>query len=350
MMDLNDHPMRNKFYTKLKEHNMAEFTHKCWGQKEPYTHHSGNTPIDGGYKSPEVVIVNLPMLNFAESPGDHRSLVFDISTRSLLGVYRYKVCRPVSRPLVTSQASSVRRYNKIIQEQFSIHRIEERLNAVDNMTRYCGYPSPPWLRSMVIKLYKQMTEIRIHAEKRCRKILHPDSNFSATIQMWYNRIHANLQLIRMKEGLTNNTRNVLRFAHHQHIDNPDTLTMEELQEGLQFTGIRRSDLRKQGRGLRKVHLRNCLIDSMEKKQKKRTAAIKQTINREESKRMWYLIKLTVKDPHSPSVLKVQKVINGVIQEYKVQEDVENVIQRECEIRFSLAHSAPIMTTLLGERL
>ncbi len=32
------------------------------------------------------------------------------------------------------------------------------------------------------------------------------------------------------------------------------------------------------------------------------------------------------------------------------ETVEQVIQRECGVRFSLAHSAPIMTTLLGELL
>jgi hypothetical protein len=80
------------------------------------------------------------------------------------------------------------------------------------------------------------------------------------------------------------------------------------------------------------------------------AAIKQTINREESKRMWYLTKRTVKDPHSPSVLKVQRVINGMTQEYNVQEDFENTIQRECEIQFSLAHSAPIMMTLPDIRL
>jgi hypothetical protein len=61
--------------------------------------------------------------------------------------------------------------------------------------------------------------------------------------------------------------------------------MEELQDGLQFARIRRADLRRQAKGLRKVHLRDCLVDSMEKKQKKRTAAIKQTINREESRRM-----------------------------------------------------------------
>ena len=66
--------------------------------------------------------------------------------------------------------------------------------------------------------------------------------------------------------------------------------------------------------------------------------------------MWFLIKRTVKDPQSPSVLQVQRVVNGEVKEYVVQEDVEQAIQRECEVRFSLAHSAPIMTTLLGERL
>jgi hypothetical protein len=66
--------------------------------------------------------------------------------------------------------------------------------------------------------------------------------------------------------------------------------------------------------------------------------------------MWYLIKHTVKDPHNPSVLKVQRVLGGETKEYSIQEDVENVIQRECKIRFSLAHSAPIMSTLLGDQL
>jgi hypothetical protein len=128
------------------------------------------------------------------------------------------------------------------------------------------------------------------------------------------------------------------------------LTTEELQDGLQFARIRRADLWKQAKGLRKVHLCNCLVNPMEKKQKRCMAAIKQTINREESKRMWYLIKKTVKDPHSPSMLKVQRIMNGEIKEYDIQEDVENAIQQECEIRFSLAHSAPIMMTLLGEWL
>ncbi len=162
----------------------------------------GKSPIDGGYKSLGVEIVNLSMLNFAESPSNHRSLLFNIFTCSLLGEFRYKVCRPVSCQLVTLQADSVKRYNKIVRDQFEVHRIVERMDAVGKMTKYCGNPSPRWLCSMIIKLYKQMTKIRIHAEKGCRKILRPESGFSPTVKMWYDRIHAYLQLIRMKGGKT----------------------------------------------------------------------------------------------------------------------------------------------------
>jgi hypothetical protein len=44
------------------------------------------------------------------------------------------------------------------------------------------------------------------------------------------------------------------------------------------------------------------------------------------------------------------VVEGEIEEYTVQEDVKQAIQQECEVRFLQAHSAPIMNSLLGERL
>ena len=47
---------------------------------------------------------------------------------------------------------------------------------------------------------------------------------------------------------------------------------------------------------------------------------------------------------------MQQVIDGNIQEFHDQEEVESAIQRECEGRFMLAHSAPIVKTLLGEKL
>ena len=58
----------------------------------------------------------------------------------------------------------------------------------------------------------------------------------------------------------------------------------------------------------------------------------------------------MKDPHSPSILRVQPVVDGKVKEYTVQDKVERAIQREYKMRFSLARIAPIMTTLLREQL
>ncbi len=132
------------------EGDLEEFTHKCWGAHQPYTHINGSIPIDGGYKSPEIEVLNVCMLPFLDSPGDHRAFIIDISTRSLLGEFRYKVCRPISRRLITSQQRSVDVYNRIVNEQFDRHRIVIRLDAVDKMTRYCGFPTPNFLRAMII--------------------------------------------------------------------------------------------------------------------------------------------------------------------------------------------------------
>jgi hypothetical protein len=136
-----------------------------------------------------------------------------------------------------SQQGAVDKYNRIVQEQFERHRIAERLNAVDKITQYCGFPTPNFLQAMIINLYRQMTEIRVHAEKKCQKILRPDSDYSPTVQMWYDRIHAYLQLIRWKEGKAKNVGNIFCFATRTNIQTPDKLTMEELKDGLRYCRI-----------------------------------------------------------------------------------------------------------------
>jgi hypothetical protein len=103
LMDVNGNPLRNGLYDRIGKglEGMQEFSHNCWGATPPHTHARGSKPIDGGYISPEVEILNLSMLNFVDSPGDHRSLLLDVSTRSLLGEHLNKICRPVRRRLVT---------------------------------------------------------------------------------------------------------------------------------------------------------------------------------------------------------------------------------------------------------
>ncbi len=356
VMDANEHTMDGPLRRMLENAGVGlrEFSHDWWGRSPPHTYVNGRIPIDSGFASEDVEVVNLCMLPFYQSVGDHRNWIIDITTRSMLGEYLNKIVHPVSRRLVNSNHNSVTRYNAIVDEQFTRHRIPERMDAVDNLTRICGGgPNvPPWLRAMIIKLYKQMDEIRIHAEKKCRKILRPVADFSPEIQHWYDKIHAYLALIRLRSGdhPKMNRCNTMRFAKRKLIDSPEALTDEELQDGLRIARIRASDLRHQAKGLRKTHMRNMLIDAHDKGDLERAKGIKQKIEREHSSRMWYLIKKTVKDPRAPPVLKVQRLIDGEVIEYSEKDEVEAAIQSECEVRFTLAHSAPIMKHLLGHKL
>ncbi len=92
---------------------------------------------------------------------------------------------------------------------------------------------------MIIKLYKQMTEILVHAEKKCRKILHPDWDYSPTVQMWYDRIHAYPQLIRMEDGKAKNIGNIIHLARCTNVKGPDKLTMEEPKDSIWYCRIQK---------------------------------------------------------------------------------------------------------------
>ena len=183
-----------------------------------------------------------------------------------------------------------------MQKQCIIHRIQERMGAIDRLTSYCGYPVPKWLEVMMVKVHTQLTEIRQHAESNCRKILTPACKFSPPVKLWYDRIHAYRQLIRLQEGETNNGRNIYRFASQNNIEKSEQLSREELEDGLQLARIQKADLRKQARGLWQTHLQDCLIEAQNKNQKEQVQAIKQRLQREGNKQMWHRIKQTVKDP------------------------------------------------------
>ncbi len=80
-------------------------------------------------------------------------------------------------------------------------------------------------------------ETRVHAEKKCRKTLRPDSNYSPTVHVWYDRIRAYLQLICMKDEKIKNNGNIIQFVVRTSIQDPVNLTMDELKDGLRYCQI-----------------------------------------------------------------------------------------------------------------
>jgi hypothetical protein len=79
-MDANEHLLNRKFNRALKRtgSDLEKFTHKCWGAYQPYTHINWSIPINGGYILPEIEVLNVCMLPFLDSPGDHQVFIIGI--------------------------------------------------------------------------------------------------------------------------------------------------------------------------------------------------------------------------------------------------------------------------------
>lgn len=85
--DMNEHIIRGM----LLALDLDKATHRHWDISEPNTYIDGTIPINGVYHSKELEIVTTTQLSFHEGVGDHRTVLVDITSRSLLGKERFKI-------------------------------------------------------------------------------------------------------------------------------------------------------------------------------------------------------------------------------------------------------------------
>ena len=69
------------------------------------------------------------MLSFGESIGDHRTMIFDVSTRSLIGLFEHRIVRAGCRRL-NCQTTSMGRYNKLLESLMTQNRMDNRIDTV----------------------------------------------------------------------------------------------------------------------------------------------------------------------------------------------------------------------------
>ena len=125
-------------------------------------------------------------------------------------------------------------YIRIKEEQFDIQRIDEQLEAVQNLVKIFDHPIPIGLEEMVQKLYSQMREIEKHSKRRCQISLYLESEYRLPIQYWYNKIHAYENLITLKECTKKcmHKSRVIKFSKKHEIENHHRLSVEECKDGL----------------------------------------------------------------------------------------------------------------------
>ena len=97
MADTNEHILKGSLGTSLTSSKwdlgLEEVSHRAWGDTPPNTHIRGKIPIDGVWASSTMYIVGFKILGFCSSLGDHRGMILDVTTQSLIGKYEHRVER-----------------------------------------------------------------------------------------------------------------------------------------------------------------------------------------------------------------------------------------------------------------
>ena len=230
----------------------------------------------------------------------------------------------------------------------SYHRLEERLDYWD--AQMVEYPATAVQQAAMETIDIQHKEIQLTSEQKCRKIYKPDMPYSLPVRFWAMRRRSYKELIKRLNGKTRNDSNIVDRAIKRGIPNPRQLTMLQLEDGDKYCRMRLHELRKVSRGHRRVFLRDRLIRAKDLQKEEDYRGILQTINHEEGKKMWGWIGRATNDPKSGSVTRVERVVNGVKEEFVTKESIEECIQEESLARFQLAHSAKINKSSLSWKL
>ena len=159
-------------------------------------------PIDAVYHSAEIEITATMQLSFHEGVGDHRTVIVDISSRSLLGKYDFKVCRPVARRLTTSNAPAMKRYIDHVETELVSRNLHNRLCDV-SYTLSLNNQDTTALREMEL-IDHQTVEIMAAGERRCQKIFHCNIPFSLPVAHWVHKKYAYEALDRVATGKCRN--------------------------------------------------------------------------------------------------------------------------------------------------
>ncbi len=182
-----------------------------------------------------------------------------------------------------------RLHDRLARASFALQRNESDVIALDSME----------------KLDKQTAEIFIAGEKQCRKITNCDLPFSPPVAHWIHRKHAYQGLLSIFQNKCRNVGNTRRKARQAGLDTI-ILTEHDCIEGIKYCIHQLKLLRTQAVGLRKVHLRNCLIAAEDAKDKEKYKGILRVIEREEQRSQWRAIRRVTDDPRLGAITFVQR--------------------------------------------
>ena len=155
-------------------------------------------------------------------------------------------------------------------------------------------------------------------------------------------------ILRWHDGKVPDVRNLLRAARRHHIDNPLELSKSEIETRLVACMSEIFELKTQAPSLRQKHLQFRLTLAKKREDELAREEILRIIKNEARRRRQRQINFHVKDPRGRSVIRVTTQSPDGDITYDTQSDVEDQVQRNLQLRFSLGKRAPISHGLLSQ--
>ena len=172
MGDFNEYiGSREKTHEKFLELGLINIMQQKIESPLPKTWNRGKEAIDHVYMSADVT-KSVKKAGFAPfefmALSDHRGIFFDIDSSILFEEKMHNIEPSKFRKLQSSNIKRVREYNKIIEREWTNHKIEKRLQLLVDLIK-CEGMTEDNIRKLNI-IDQQITEIMRYSEKRCTTI------------------------------------------------------------------------------------------------------------------------------------------------------------------------------------
>ena len=335
-IDANQDVYTGRLASMLKEspYNMHCMLEEAMGEKVPNSHFSGDRKISTFFGTPGIVTGHGMCYPHWFGIGDHRVMLLEISAKAAFNGAYPTIATPAARTLNCKIDRIKRQYCDKLEQLTVAHKMKERLNNIEFLQG----------EEYSIAHNKWDTELGEYmrcAEKLSTKHRGGSLDYSPTVGQWLKKRAILKWILRWHDGKVPDTRNLLRAARRQAIDNPLQLTRTEVESRLAACMSEIYTLRHQAPALREKHLRWRLGLAKKRGDDSATREINRIIQSEARRRRQRHINSHVKDPRGRAVFRVTVESPDGITIHDTKHEVERQVQQNLQARFSLGKRAPI---------
>ena len=345
-IDLNEHILTSGLANDILSLGLREATHDYWPSEEPRTYIRGSGPIDAVYYSRDLEITNVAQLSFHEGVGDHRTVIVDVSARSMIGVDSFKIVRPAARRLTAANEKCRKRYESMLEQKLEEHNLPSRLEQSAKVLERDGTDEQAVAELENIDV--EVTKLQVHAERKCRMVYRCHLEFSLPVQHWVRRRWGYEGLLRLHDRKCTNPANIRRAARKAGIEDCTHLSRAQILAGIAYCKNQLRGMKGKERQLRQAHLETLAArDAAEDKELTNHGA-RRVLTAESQKSMWKRINRVTNPPRGGAITKVQKEQGDEVVELVTLDEMSREIQTVTEQRFALAESAPAFRSSLRQ--